>query len=291
MPELPEVETIGRGLQAELAGRLLRDVQVRRRDLRLPIPGDFRERVVGRRIVSVQRQAKYLLLHLSSRAGSRAVAAESALADGTLILAHLGMTGRFSVQSPPFPALGPHDHVVFFTDDDRRTTFSDPRRFGVLDLGRADRLSEHPLLKKLGPEPLDDSWDGDALLRKVAGRASPLKALLLDQSVVAGLGNIYVSEALFRARVSPLRPGSRLLPAEARKLARAVKDVLKDAIAAGGSTLRDYVQADGAIGGFQTLFAVYEQQGQRCQHRGCRGEIQRIVQAGRSTYFCPLCQR
>jgi formamidopyrimidine-DNA glycosylase len=281
MPELPEVETIGRGLQAELAGRRLREVLVRRRDLRLPIPPDFAERVVGRRIESVRRRAKYLLLHLS----------EGASPDRTLIVAHLGMTGRFSVQAPPFSGLGTHDHVVFSTDDDRRTIFSDPRRFGVLCLGQADRLHEHPLLKDLGPEPLDPGWDGAQLLAKLATRTSPIKALLLDQSVVAGLGNIYVSEALFRARISPLRPGHRIQAAEASRLVRAAKAVLNDAIAAGGSTLRDYVQADGSIGGFQTLFSVYEQQGQRCRHRGCRGEIQRIVQAGRSTYFCPTCQR
>ena len=281
MPELPEVETIARGLHTQLAGRVLRDVCVRRGDLRRPIPTDFRERVLDRRIESVLRRAKYLLLRLSS----------SLSGDQPVILAHLGMTGRFAVQRPPFPELGVHDHVVFFTDDGCRTTFADPRRFGVLGLGQADRLSEHPWLKDLGPEPLDDSWSPQQLVSKVSTRTSPLKTLLLDQSVVAGLGNIYVSEALFRARISPLRPGTSLRLGEARTLVRAIQAVLRDAIAAGGSTLRDYVQADGSIGGFQTLFSVYEQQGQRCSHRGCRGEVRRIVQAGRSTYFCPSCQR
>jgi len=281
MPELPEVETIARGLHVELAGRALRDVWVRRRDLRLLIPHDFPERVIGRRILAVQRRAKYLLFRLD----------DALRPDGLLILAHLGMTGRFAVQTPPFPELAAHDHVVFFTEDGRRTMFSDPRRFGLLSLGYSDRLAEHPLLKDLGPEPLDASWTGEQLLGKVVARKSPLKALLLDQSVVAGLGNIYVSEALFRARLSPLRLGCSLKLAEARRIVGAVRDVLHDAIAAGGSTLRDYVQADGSIGSFQTHFSVYEQQDQSCPRRGCPGVVRRIVQAGRSTYFCPACQR
>ena len=276
MPELPEVETIGRGLHTQLVDRVVSDVVVRRRDLRVPIPADFRERVIGRRVLGVQRRAKYLLWPLD---------------DGGLIVAHLGMTGRFTVRVLPIEDVGPHDHVLLYTNDGRCTTFSDPRRFGVLVLGHVKQPSLHPLLKGLGPEPLDDAWDAPQLLAKVQGRKSPLKSLLLDQSVIAGLGNIYVSEALFRARISPLRLGCSLMLSEARRLVPAIRQVLRDAIDAGGSTLRDYVQADGAIGGFQNQFSVYEQHDQPCPHRGCKGRIQRIVQAGRSTYFCPSCQK
>lgn len=276
MPELPEVETVCRGLAAQLVGAAVRDVSVQRRDLRLPIPADFEARLRGQQLVAVGRRAKYILC---------------CFADQTMIVAHLGMTGRFTVRPLPLPALSAHDHVVLYTQDGRAAIYSDPRRFGLLVLGRRDQQAAHPLLKDLGPEPLSEAFTADTLLAKLAGRRSPLKALLLDQAVVAGLGNIYVSEALFRARLAPTRLGQSVKKAEATRLCRAIREVLNEAIAAGGSTLRDYVQADGSIGAFQNRFAVYEQAGQRCQHRGCRGVIRRTVQAGRSTYFCPLCQK
>lgn len=276
MPELPEVETVRRGLARQLEGRVLQSVTVRRRDLRLPIPQDFESRTVGARVLSVGRRAKYLTLALDS---------------GALIIGHLGMTGRFCVVPLPLPPAEKHDHVIFVTDAGQAAVFSDPRRFGLLVLGRADRPADHPLLKDLGPEPLSPDWTAAQLLAKLRPRRSPLKALLLDQGVVAGLGNIYVCEALWRARLSPERTGSDVSPAQAAKLHAAVRAVLQDALAAGGSTLRDYVQADGQSGGFQNLFSVYDRQGSRCAHSGCRGTIERTVQAGRSTYFCPRCQR
>lgn len=276
MPELPEVETVCRGLATQLVGARVRDVHVVRRDLRQAVPADFEARLRGQQLVAVQRRAKYILC---------------CFADQTMIVAHLGMTGRFTVRSLPLPALSAHDHVILYTEDGRAAIYSDPRRFGLLVLGRSDRQAAHPLLKELGPEPLGDEFSAASLLAKVAGRRSPLKTLLLDQTVVAGLGNIYVSEALWRARVLPTRLGHTLQRAEATRLTQAIRAVLHDAIAAGGSTLRDYVQADGSVGSFQNRFAVYDRAGERCQHRGCRGVIRKTVQAGRSTYFCPLCQK
>lgn len=275
MPELPEVETVSRGLASQLLGVRLRDVQVQRRDLRVAIPSDFEARLRGQQLVAVQRRAKYILL---------------CFADQTMIVAHLGMTGRFTVRPLPLPSLSAHDHVVLYTQDGRAAIYSDPRRFGLLVLGRSDRQAAHPLLKDLGPEPLGPDFSAASLLGKLAGRRSPLKTLLLDQSLVAGLGNIYVSEALWRARVLPTRLGCTVGKAEASRLVKAVREVLQDAIAAGGSTLRDYVQADGSLGAFQNRFAVYERADEGCPRRGCDGVIERMVQAGRSTYFCPVCQ-
>ncbi|HNN92198.1 MAG TPA: bifunctional DNA-formamidopyrimidine glycosylase/DNA-(apurinic or apyrimidinic site) lyase [Pseudomonadota bacterium] len=276
MPELPEVETVCRGLAAQLLGVRIRDVEVVRRDLREPVPADLRERLRGQQLVAVQRRAKYILC---------------CFADHTMLVAHLGMTGRFTICAPPPATLSTHDHVVLYTQDGRAAIYSDPRRFGLLVLGRSDRQALHPLLKDLGPEPLGSEFTADSLLAKVARRKSPLKTLLLDQAVVAGLGNIYVSEALWRARLSPSRLGCTLVRREAARLVTEIRAVLNDAIAAGGSTLRDYVQADGSIGGFQTHFAVYDRAGERCAHRGCKGHIERAVHAGRSTYFCPQCQK
>jgi formamidopyrimidine-DNA glycosylase len=286
MPELPEVETICRGLAGHLVGRRLLDVTVRRHDLRLPIPRDFAQRLAGRLVRAVSRRAKYLLMYLD---------------DETVVVGHLGMSGRLYVQvqsSTPVPTgpAGAHDHVVFNLsarelDGGLRVIYNDPRRFGLLVLGAASALTEHPLLSDLGPEPLDARFTGAVLAAKLAGRRGPIKAALLDQSIVAGLGNIYVSEALFRASVSPERIAGSLTPRETSQLVRSIRSVLEDALAAGGSTLRDYVQADGEAGSFQNLFRVYDRQGQRCSRRGCRGVIKRVVQAGRATYFCPLCQR
>ena len=275
MPELPEVETVCRGLAAQLLGVRIRDVEVVRRDLREPVPTDLRERLRGQQLVSVQRRAKYILC---------------CFADHTMLIAHLGMTGRFDLRAATGPRF-PHTITWFCTQDGRAAIYSDPRRFGLLVLGRSDRQALHPLLKIWDPSRWALEFTADSLLSKVARRKSPLKTLLLDQAVVAGLGNIYVSEALWRARLSPGRLGCTLLRREATSLVTAIRAVLNDAIAAGGSTLRDYVQADGSIGGFQNHFAVYDRAGERCAHRGCKGHIERAVHAGRSTYFCPLCQK
>lgn len=286
MPELPEVETICRGLAGHLVGRRLVEVTVRRHDLRQPIPADFAAKLAGRVVREISRRAKYLLMFLD---------------DGTVVVGHLGMSGRLFVQKPPLPADGAHDHVVFHlsapvagkskSDPGLRVVYNDPRRFGLLVLGVEKSLTKHPLLSDLGPEPLSPKFTGLVLAKNVAGRRSAIKAALLDQAVVAGLGNIYVSEALFRARISPERPAGSLTGPECARLVKAIRSVLEDALAAGGSTLRDYVQADGEVGSFQNLFSVYDREGEPCPRRGCRGTIRRVVQAARATYFCPRCQR
>lgn len=291
MPELPEVETICRGLAGHLVGRRLIEVSVRRYDLRQPIPADFAQKLTGRVVLEISRRAKYLLMYLD---------------DDTVVVGHLGMSGRLFVQKPPLPSAalpptGTHDHVVFHlsapiagqsqSDGGLRVVYNDPRRFGLLVLGVASALKKHPLLRELGPEPLSPNFTGAVLAANVAGRRSAIKAALLDQGVVAGLGNIYVSEALFRARILPERAAGSLTRAECAQLVKSIRSVLEDALAAGGSTLRDYVQADGAVGSFQNLFRVYDREGQRCPRRGCPGLIRRVVQAARATYFCPLCQR
>jgi formamidopyrimidine-DNA glycosylase len=282
MPELPEVETICRGLVGYLAGRRLARVTVRRHDLRLPIPADFADKTSGRVVSRIGRRAKYLLIYLDDPAE-------------TVIIGHLGMSGRMLVR-PSSEALLPHDHVVFETDADAgpplTVVFHDPRRFGLLVLGRSRSLESHELFAELGPEPLAEGFGGKVLKERLVRRGrAPLKAALLDQTVVAGLGNIYVSEALHRAGLSPERAAGTLGSADMQRLAQAIRSVLDDAISAGGSTLRDYVQATGEIGSFQNLFRVYEQEGRACPRARCRGIVQRIVQSGRSTYFCPNCQK
>jgi formamidopyrimidine-DNA glycosylase len=280
MPELPEVETIRRGLAPVLEGRVLARVEQRRPDLRIPFPPRFAERLTGRRVVALGRRAKYLLFHLD---------------DGAVLIGHLGMSGRMVVSHGEPPVLGRHDHAVFLTDAGATVVFQDPRRFGLMDLTDEATLPAHPLFAKLGPEPLGDAFDGPALAARLAARSGPVKVVLLDQTVVAGLGNIYVSESLHAAGIHPARPANAVTGAEARKLAAAIKDVLERAIAAGGSTLRDYVGADGELGYFQHSFTVYGREGEPCPRCAAakRGEtgIVRIVQGGRATYFCPRHQR
>lgn len=276
MPELPEVETVRRGLAPIFEGRRLARVEQRRADLRRPFPADFATRLTGRRINGLRRRAKYMLWDLD---------------DGWSLIVHLGMSGRMTLadQWPQSP--GPHDHVIFAADDGRTATFSDPRRFGLMDLAETARLDSHPLFADLGPEPLGNAFSGPALFARMKGRKSPLKAVLLDQKTVAGLGNIYVSEALFLAGLNPTRLAAETTAAEAERLAQAVRDVLERAIAAGGSTLRDYVQADGELGYFQHDFAVYDREGAGCPGCDCdtaaTGGVRRIVQSGRSTFYCP----
>lgn len=280
MPELPEVETVRRGLEPALLGRLLVRVLARRRDLRRPLPDDFEARLTGRRVIALGRRAKYLLFSLDS---------------GDCLIGHLGMSGRFRVFEPGAPAPEGHDHVVFETDEGCSVRFNDPRRFGLMALVRADGLAAHPLLAGLGPEPLDGNFDGPALAARLARRTGPIKTALLDQSVVAGLGNIYASEALFHAGLSPLRAAASVAGRRAGRLARAIRRTLEEAIAAGGSSLRDHRRPSGELGYFQHCFAVYGRAGEACPGCDCdpaaSGGIRRVVQAGRSTFYCARRQR
>jgi formamidopyrimidine-DNA glycosylase len=286
MPELPEVETVRRGLAPVLEGERLARVEARRPDLRFPFPEGFVQRLTGARILRLERRAKYLLAALDR--------------DETLVM-HLGMSGRFeiagadrvqrpgdfAVAQPPDPK---HAHVVFTTEAGVTVTFYDPRRFGYMDLIATAELPEHPWFKGLGPEPLGDDFDAAHLQAAFAGRRQSVKATLLDQRVVAGLGNIYVCEALFRAGIHPETAAGSLSRKRLVALVADIKTVLREAIEAGGSTLRDHRQADGALGYFQHRFAVYDREGVVCGHARCGGIISRTVQSGRSTFYCASCQ-
>jgi len=272
MPELPEVETVRRGLATRMEGKRLVRVEQQRDTLRWPLPEKFGQRLTGRLIERIDRRAKYLLFRLD---------------DGQTLIGHLGMSGRMYLAAPGAIAeLTAHDHLRFHTEDGWAITFNDARRFGMMDLWPTDTLDEHKLLKGLGPEPLSNAFNGPALSEALAGKQTPIKAALLDQKVVAGLGNIYVSEALYHAGISPKRLAASVAGARALRLAPAIKQVLERAIAAGGSTLRDYVQASGELGYFQHQFAVYDRAGQPCADCSCKRGIQRLVQAGRSTFYC-----
>jgi formamidopyrimidine-DNA glycosylase len=287
MPELPEVETVARGLRPVLEGHLLASVEQRRPDLRFPLPVGFARRLTGRRVERLERRAKYILMHLAPSA-TRGVA--------EVLLVHLGMSGRMTLLPPGsnVPPL-PHDHVIFTTEEGRQVRFNDPRRFGFMDLMDRDETDAHPRLAGLGPEPLSEAFDGPALAAALQGKATPIKAALLDQAVVAGLGNIYVSEALYAAGLSPRRLARTVQGARAARLAAAIERVLVRAIAAGGSSLRDYVQASGELGYFQHEWAVYGKEGQACPACDCdpavSGGIRRLVQSNRSTFYCPRRQR
>lgn len=280
MPELPEVETVCRGLRPVLEGRLLRRVEQRRPDLRFPLPERFVERLSGRRLGRVERRAKFVLAHLDS---------------GETLICHLGMSGRMLLVDDPALPYEKHDHVVLETEEGRQVRFNDARRFGFMDLWPTEGLAQHPMLAPLGPEPLSNAFNGPVLAAALAGRMSPIKAALLDQRVVAGLGNIYVSEALFFAGLSPRRLAATVQGLRAERLAAAVRDVLTRAIAAGGSSLRDYVQASGELGYFQHAWAVYGREGEACPGCDCEparsGGIRRLVQSNRSTFYCPRRQR
>ena len=276
MPERPEVETVCRGLAPRLTGRRLARVSVRREGLRLPFPKGMAKRLTGRVVTEIRRRAKYILIHLD---------------DGGVVIAHLGMSGRMVIAEAPAPAPGKHDHVILETDDGAVVTFNDARRFGLMVMTDAVGLAAHPLLAGLGPEPLAPEFTPAVLSLALAGRRTPVKAALLDQGVVAGLGNIYVSEALFRAGISPVREAYTVAGAGAEALVPAIKTVLAAAIAAGGSSLRDYVQSSGELGYFQHEFAVYGRTGEACPGCTCdpkrTGGVVRLTQAGRSTYWCP----
>ena len=277
MPELPEVETVVRGLAGRMTGRRVVRLDLHREDLRWPIPRGLRRKVEGRLIKAVRRRAKYILIDLE---------------DGGVLLMHLGMSGRLTVVNAgdTTPA-EVHDHVVFTLDDGTRIRFNDQRRFGMLDYVRDRALEKHPLLRELGPEPLDPGFTPESLAKSLTGKRTPLKAALLDQQVVAGLGNIYVSEVLFEAGLSPRRLARTVTLERATRLVGAIRGVLKRAIAAGGSSLRNYVQASGELGYFQHQWAVYGKEGEPCPACDCGGGIRRIVQSNRSTFYCAKRQR
>jgi formamidopyrimidine-DNA glycosylase len=267
MPELPEVETTVRGLARVLEGRRLRHVEARRPDLRRALPVDLGQRLTGARVTGLRRRAKYGLIDTDR---------------GDTLVFHLGMSGRWRVDPTE---LEKHDHFLFETDEGKRVALNDARRFGSLDLVRTDQLGEWPPFAALGPEPLD--LDPRELKRRLAGRKAAIKLLLLDQRIVAGLGNIYVCEALYRAGIHPLRAGGSISLERLKRLVPAIHDVLAEAIEAGGSTLRDFASPDGELGYFSKAFAVYGREGQSCR---CGGAVRRIVQGGRSTFYCPKCQ-
>ncbi len=290
MPELPEVETVRIGLLPVMEGHKITHAETRRGDLRVPFPNDFAGRLTGRTVKRLWRRAKYILGDLD---------------DGETLVIHLGMSGRMTVYgtSGAQKKLGnyvhdmnedgigndKHDHVVFDTDAPARIVFNDHRRFGLMLLIDTAELDEHKLFKGLGVEPLSAGLDAAHLAAALKGKKTPIKSALLDQRVIAGLGNIYVCEALYRARISPKRQAAKVKPAEIAALVTAIKAVLREAVKAGGSSLRDHKRVDGELGYFQKSFAVYDREGEPCP--GCKGTVKRIVQAGRSTFYCPKCQK
>jgi len=293
MPELPEVETVMRGLAPVMEGARFRKVEARRGDLRWPLPKDFVQRLEGQTVTGLGRRAKYILADLSS---------------GDVLLMHLGMSGSFRVSEAGAETspgqfhherskVAAHDHIVFHMSNGGTATFNDPRRFGCMKLVPRAGLDQEPLLRALGPEPLGNEFDAAMLAKACAGKKTSLKAALLDQRVVAGLGNIYVCEALHRSHLSPRRKASTIAgrkrePNErAQALVASIRAVLNDAIKAGGSSLRDHRQTSGELGYFQHNFRVYDREGEACPTLGCGGIIRRIVQTGRSTFYCPVCQK
>ncbi|AJY45739.1 bifunctional DNA-formamidopyrimidine glycosylase/DNA-(apurinic or apyrimidinic site) lyase [Martelella endophytica] len=295
MPELPEVETVRRGLAPAMEGRTIERLELRRADLRFPFPDDFATAVAGQRIAALGRRAKYLLIDLDN---------------GMTIVAHLGMSGSYRVEEGgiaetpgdfhiPRGASPAHDHVIFHLDGApaTRIIYNDPRRFGFMKLIARAGLDADASFAGLGPEPTGNSLDADLLATRFAGKTQPLKSALLDQRNIAGLGNIYVCEALWRSRLSPFRAAGHLVTPTGRprdglkRLVPAIRDVIAEAIEAGGSTLRDHRKTDGTLGYFQHSFAVYDQTGAPCRHADCDGTIARAVQSGRSTFYCPACQK
>ncbi len=279
MPELPEVETVRRGLIPRLVGRRIVRLLQRRRDLRVPLPAKFAQRVEGRTVRAIDRRAKYLLIRLD---------------DGQTLIAHLGMSGRMTLHDEASASEHPlqrHDHVVMETDEGWQVRFNDARRFGLMLLVADEALAKHKLFKGLGPEPLDDTFDGATLAGRLKGRRTPIKAALLDQKTLVGVGNIYACEALFLSGISPRRSAHTVQGERADRLVASIKQVLLRSIDDGGSTLRDHVQPGGELGYFQTRFNVYDRVGAICPTRDCGRAVRRLVQAGRSTFYCARCQR
>jgi len=283
MPELPEVETVRRGLAPVVEGVQITQADVNRPDLRWPFPERMADRLTGKTVLRLRRRSKYILADLDS---------------GETLLIHLGMSGRMTISGHtigdfhhPHPAAAKHDHVVFHMANDARITFNDARRFGAMDLMATGTEADFWLIRDLGPEPLGNSFDEDYLVARLKGRNTPIKSALLDQRIVSGLGNIYVCEVLYRAGIHPGRKAGEISVKRIRSLVPLIREVLNEAIAAGGSSLRDYRQTDGELGYFQHNFAVYDQVGNPCPTDGCQRTIDRIVQSGRSSFFCPQCQR
>lgn len=288
MPELPEVETVRRGLVPVMEGQVIARAMVNRADLRWPFPDRMAERLTGARVLALRRRSKYILADLST---------------GETLLVHLGMSGRMLISAPEsarealgefhhhHPAPEKHDHVVFDMESGARVTFNDARRFGAMDLMATDKAEVHPLLAGLGPEPLGNGFDEQYLAAKLRDKNTPVKAALLDQRLIAGLGNIYVCETLYRARVHPATKAGKLTKRQVSAMVPIIREVLAEAITAGGSSLRDYRQADGELGYFQHSFQVYGREGAPCLTPGCSSVIGRIVQSGRSSFYCPTCQR
>ncbi len=280
MPELPEVEIVKRGLAPVLEGRRIVWAEALRPDLRYPLPNSFGQRLMGRVVSHVKRRAKFLLVCLD---------------DGMTLISHLGMSGRFRIFKKNAPALEKHDHVIIRTDRGIEVRYNDPRRFGFMDMADASTLIDHPLLKSIGPEPLSRNFDAGVLANALKDRQSPIKTVLLDQTVIAGLGNIYVSEALFRAEISPKRKAASIVGTRANKLYKAITEVLNQAIVAGGSSISDHRQPSGELGYFQNSLGVYGREGKACPGCSCKisktGGIRRILQSGRSTFYCSKRQR
>ncbi len=283
MPELPEVETVRRGLEPVMTGHIITVAAVNRPDLRWPFPPNMAARLTGQRVLALRRRSKYILADLES---------------GESLLIHLGMSGRMLISGSQLgqfyhdhPAPAKHDHVVLDMDNGARITFNDARRFGAMDLLPTATAEAHPLLASIGPEPLGNAFDESYLVAQLKTRNTPIKSALLDQTIVAGLGNIYVCETLYRARIHPATRARDLTRKKTASLVPIIRDVLSEAITAGGSSLRDYRQADGELGYFQHRFQVYGREGEICTTPGCTAQIMRIVQSGRSSFFCPTCQR
>lgn len=283
MPELPEVETVRRGLAPAMEGAVIVRAEVNRPDLRWPLPERMAERLTGARVDRLRRRSKYILADLST---------------GETLLVHLGMSGRMLVSGAmpgefhhPHPAPAKHDHVVLHMDNGTRITFNDARRFGAMDLLDGAAPDGHWLLRDIGPEPFGNEFNETYLMHRLQGRATPIKTALLDQHIVAGLGNIYVSEVLHRAGIDPRRKAGRIAAARVAALVPLIREVLAEAIEAGGSSLRDHRQPDGELGYFQHVFRVYDREGAACPRSGCTGTVRRISQSGRSSYFCASCQR
>lgn len=283
MPELPEVETVRRGLAPVMEGARIAKADVNRPNLRWPFPDKMSERLTGAKVERLRRRSKYILADLDT---------------GESLLIHLGMSGRMLISGAQLgqfmhdhPAPEKHDHVVFHMENGARITFNDPRRFGAMDLLDTQTADHHKLLSSIGPEPLGNSFDEAYLIDALSAKGSPIKSALLDQAIVAGLGNIYVCETLYRARISPARKANKISKQRVASLVPTIRQVLSDAIEAGGSSLKDFRQADGDLGYFQHSFDVYGREGEPCKTEGCDKSIKRIVQSGRSSFYCPTCQR
>ncbi|MGB7319753.1 MAG: bifunctional DNA-formamidopyrimidine glycosylase/DNA-(apurinic or apyrimidinic site) lyase [Planktotalea sp.] len=283
MPELPEVETVRRGLAPVMEGARIVQADVNRPNLRWPFPENMSRRLTGARIEQLRRRSKYILADLDT---------------GESLLIHLGMSGRMLISGAKLgtfthnhPAPEKHDHVVFHMDNGARITFNDPRRFGAMDLLDTSTADAHKLLSTIGPEPLGNGFNEAYLIDALQGKASPIKSALLDQRIVAGLGNIYVCETLYRARITPLRKAGQISKQRVATLVPIIRQVLSEAIDAGGSSLKDFRQADGDLGYFQHSFDVYGRESERCRTAGCGSLIKRVVQSGRSSFYCPNCQR